>query len=530
MNETVSTESEAFHTEDMIINMGPQHPSTHGVLRFIVKTDGEVMREAIPDVGYLHRSIEKIGEKVTWHGYVPYTDRADYLAAMFANQAFCMAAEKLGKVEVTRRGEFCRVIACELNRMASHLLSVGTFGQDIGAITPFIHAIRERETINDLMEEICGARLTYNYIRIGGVGYDVMPETCDRITQFLDHFDPILDEFNRLISFNKIFVERLSNIAVISKEDAFQYNIVGPNLRACGVKWDIRRDIPYSVYPELDFEVPVGTGERGTLGDSPNVLSVGTFGQDIGAITPFIHAIRERETINDLMEEICGARLTYNYIRIGGVGYDVMPETCDRITQFLDHFDPILDEFNRLISFNKIFVERLSNIAVISKEDAFQYNIVGPNLRACGVKWDIRRDIPYSVYPELDFEVPVGTGERGTLGDSYDRYMVRIREMEESSKILRQCLKMLPDGPAISKVARKFKPPEGEAYVRIESSRGDMGFYVASDGSEYPYRVRIRTGSFAAMSMIDKLSRGIMVADLIALIASLDLVAPEIDR
>ncbi len=380
MDETVHTESEAFRTEDMTINMGPQHPSTHGVLRFIVKTDGEVMREAIPDVGYLHRSIEKIGEKVTWHGYVPYTDRADYLAAMFANQAFCMAAEKLGKVEVTRRGEFCRVIACELNRMASHLLSVGTFGQDIGAITPFIHAIRERETINDLMEEICGARLTYNYIRIGGVGYDVMPETCDRITQFLDHFDPILDEFNRLISFNKIFVERLSNIAVISKEDAFQYNIVGPNLRACGVKWDIRRDIPYSVYPELDFEVPVGTGER------------------------------------------------------------------------------------------------------------------------------------------------------GTLGDSYDRYMVRIREMEESSKILRQCLKMLPDGPAISKVARKFKPPEGEAYVRIESSRGDMGFYVASDGSEYPYRVRIRTGSFAAMSMIDKLSRGIMVADLIALIASLDLVAPEIDR
>lgn len=380
MNETVSTESEAFHTEDMIINMGPQHPSTHGVLRFIVKTDGEVMREAIPDVGYLHRSIEKIGEKVTWHGYVPYTDRADYLAAMFANQAFCMAAERLGKVEVTRRGEFCRVIACELNRMASHLLSVGTFGQDIGAVTPFLHSLRERETINDLMEEICGARLTYNYIRIGGVGYDLMPETCDRITQFLDHFEPILDEFNRLISFNKIFVERLANIAVISKEVAFQYNIVGPNLRACGVKWDIRRDIPYSVYPELDFEIPVGTGEK------------------------------------------------------------------------------------------------------------------------------------------------------GTLGDSYDRYMVRIREMEESSKIIRQCLKMLPDGPAISKVARKFKPPEGETYVRIESSRGDMGFYVASDGSEYPYRVRIRTGSFAAMSMIDKLSRGIMVADLIALIASLDLVAPEIDR
>jgi len=380
MNEPIQPESGGFHTEDMTISMGPQHPSTHGVLRFIVKTDGEVMREAIPDVGYLHRSIEKIGEKVTWHGYVPYTDRADYLAAMFANQGFCMAAERLGGVEVTRRGEFCRVIACELNRIASHLISVGTFGQDIGAITPFLHALREREAINDLMELICGARLTYNYIRIGGVGYDITRDTCDRIAVFLDHFEPIVDEYNRLISYNKIFVERLAHVAPISLEDAFQYNIVGPNLRACGLKWDIRRDIPYSVYPELDFDIPVGTGEK------------------------------------------------------------------------------------------------------------------------------------------------------GTLGDCYDRYIVRIREMQESCKILRQCLKMLPEGPAIAKVPRKFKPPPGEAYVRIESSRGDMGFFVVSDGSEYPYRVRIRTGSFTAMSLVDKISRGLMVADLIALIASLDVDAPEIDR
>jgi len=380
MSEPVPAASEAFHTEDMTISMGPQHPSTHGVLRFVVKTDGEVMREAIPDVGYLHRSIEKIGEKVTWHGYVPYTDRADYLAAMFTNQAFCMAAEKLGGLEVARRGEFCRVIACELNRIASHLIAVGTFGQDIGAVTPFLHALRERETINNLMEEICGARLTYNYIRIGGVGYDITPETCGRIVELLDHFGPIVDEYNRLLSYNKIFIERLANVAVITKEDAFQYNIVGPNLRACGIKWDIRRDIPYSVYPELEFDIPVGTGEK------------------------------------------------------------------------------------------------------------------------------------------------------GTLGDSYDRYMMRIREMQESCKILRQCLKMIPKGPAISKVARKFKPPAGEVYVRVEAPRGDMGFYVISDGSEYAYRVRIRTGSFTAMSLIDKISRGLMVADLIALIASLDVDAPEIDR
>jgi len=359
-----------FYTEDMTISVGPQHPSTHGVLRFVVKTDGEVISQAIPDVGYLHRSIEKIGEKVTYHGYVPYTDRADYLAAMFANQAFCMA----------RRGEFCRVIACELNRIASHLISVGTFGQDIGAMTPFVHALRERESINNLMEEICGARLTYNYIRIGGVGYDILPETCSRIAEFLDHFEPIVDEFNRLLSGNKIFIERLAGVAVISREDALSYNLVGPNLRGSGVQWDIRRDIPYSVYPELEFDVPIGTAHV------------------------------------------------------------------------------------------------------------------------------------------------------GKLGDSFDRYWVRIREMQESCKILRQCLKMMPKGPAISKVPRKFRPPPGEYYARVEAPRGDMGFYVVSDGSEYPYRVRIRTGSFTAMSIIDKLSQGIMLADLIALIGSLDVDAPEIDR
>src|SRR5438132_14289331 len=232
MNETAEAQSPGFYTEeDMTISVGPEHPSNQCVLAFVVKADNEVNNEAIPDMVYLHRTIEKIGEKVTWHGYVPYTDRADYLAAMFANQGFCMAAEKLGNVEVTRRGEFCRVIACELNRIASHLISVGTFGQDIGAMTPFVHALRERETINNLMEEICGARLTYNYIRIGGVGYDIFPETCTRIGAFLDHFEPIVGEFNRLLSGNKIFIQRLAGVAVVSREEALSYNVVGPNLR-----------------------------------------------------------------------------------------------------------------------------------------------------------------------------------------------------------------------------------------------------------------------------------------------------------
>lgn len=369
-----------LETEEMTLNMGPQHPSTHGVLRFVIKADGEVMREAIPDVGYLHRSIEKISEKVGYHGFMPYTDRVDYVAAMFCNQGWGMVCEKLGGIEVPKRGEYCRVIASELNRISSHLIAVGSMILDIGAMTPFFHAFREREKINDLLEELCGARLTYNYMRIGGVAWDLPP----------------------------------------------------------------------------------------------------------------------------------------NY--------------GEKVLAFLDQFEPLLDEYNDLITYNKIYVERLANVAVVPPEVAIDYNLVGPNLRASGVKYDVRRDEPYSVYPELEFDIPVGKGEVGTVGDCFDRYIVRMREMKESARILRQCMKQIPDGPVIAKVPRKFKPPAGDAYVRVESARGDMGWYVVSDGSEFPYRTKIRTGSFSAMSIIDWMSRGLMIADLVAVISSLDVVAPEVDR
>ncbi|MGD0950142.1 MAG: NADH-quinone oxidoreductase subunit D [Candidatus Binatia bacterium] len=369
-----------LETEEMTLNMGPQHPSTHGVLRFVIKADGEVMREAIPDVGYLHRSIEKISEKVGYHGFMPYTDRVDYVAAMFCNQGWGMVCEKLGGIEVPKRGEYCRVIASELNRISSHLIAVGCMILDIGAMTPFFHAFREREKINDLLEELCGARLTYNYMRIGGVAWDLPP----------------------------------------------------------------------------------------------------------------------------------------NY--------------AEKVLAFLEQFEPLLDEYNDLITYNKIYVERLANVAVVPPEVAINYNLVGPNLRGSGVKYDVRRDEPYSVYPELEFDIPVGRGEVGTVGDCFDRYIVRMREMEESARIVRQCLKQIPDGPVIAKVPRKFKPPAGDAYVRVESARGDMGWYVVSDGSEFPYRTKIRTGSFSAMSIIDWMSRGLMIADLVAVISSLDVVAPEVDR
>jgi NADH-quinone oxidoreductase subunit D len=378
--EVQRTGKSGLETEEMTLNMGPQHPSTHGVLRFVVKADGEVMREAVPDVGYLHRSIEKIAEKVGYHGFMPYTDRVDYVAAMFCNQGWAMVSERLAGIQVPKRGEYCRVIAAELTRIASHLIALGTMILDIGAITPFFHAIREREKINDLIEELCGARLTYNYMRIGGVAWDLPP---------------------------------------------------------------------------------------------------------------------------------CFAEKTL---------------------AFIERFEPMLDEVNDLASMNKIYVERCANVATITAEDAIAYNLVGPNLRASGVRYDVRRDEPYSVYPELEFDVPVGVGLVGSVGDSFDRYWVRILEMRECCKILRQCFKQMPEGPVIAKVPRKFRPPAGDAYLRVESARGDMGWYAVSDGSEYPYRCKVRTGSFSAMSMIDKVSRGLMIADLVTLIASLDVVAPEVDR
>src|SRR5512139_657015 len=234
-----------LETEEMTLNMGPQHPSTHGVLRFVIKADGEVMREAVPDVGYLHRSIEKISEKVGYHGFMPYTDRVDYVAAMFCNQGWGMVSEKLGGVEVPKRGEYCRVIAAELNRISSHLLSVGTMILDIGAMTPFFHTFREREKINDLLEDLCGARLTYNYMRIGGVAWDLPPGFVDKTREFIDTFEPALAEFNDLITANTIYVERLASVAPITAERAVTYNLVGPNLRASGVSYDVRRDAPY---------------------------------------------------------------------------------------------------------------------------------------------------------------------------------------------------------------------------------------------------------------------------------------------
>lgn len=368
--------------EEMTLNMGPHHPSTHGVLRFIIKSDGEILRKAIPDVGYLHRSIEKIAERNTYPGFMPYTDRVDYVAAMFANESWATACEKLMDIEVPQRAQYLRVISCELNRIGSHMVALGAMAMDVGAITPFPWALRERERVNDLIEELCGARLTFNYHRIGGVSFD-MPK-----------------------------------------------------------------------------------GWR------------------------------------------------------------------DKVLRFLDVFEPAMEEFDRLITNNDIYVKRLANVAVISAEEAKDYGLVGPNLRASGVDWDLRKEDGYSVYPELEFDVPLGTGAMGALGDCWDRFWVRCQECRESSKILRQAVDKIdehPEDDVLGSLPRKMKPT-GEAYSRVESARGDMGCFVIGRGKDQPYRARFRTGSFTAMGIIEAKSPGLFVADLVALIASLDVVAPEIDR
>ena len=366
--------------EEIVINFGPQHPSTHGVIDFVTQTNGEIIRRSIPDIGYLHRGLEKIGEMVGYPGYMPFTDRIDYLAAMLANEGYAMAVERLLKLELPPRARYLRAIAGELCRISNHWVAVGSMAADIGASTPLTHALREREAINDLLEELCGARLTFNYARIGGVSFDA----------------------------------------------------------------------------------PEGWGEK--------------------------------------------------------------------ILRYLDHLESYVQEWDRLISLNQIYVKRLANVAVISREKAIAYGLCGPNLRGSGISWDTRRDLPYGAYPEFTFSVPVGQGKMGAVGDCWDRYSVRVLEMLESSKIIRQALDKLPEGEIMAKVARKPKPEPGEAMARVESARGEMCYYVVSDGSENAYRVRVRTGSFMAMGIIEEMSQGLMIADLIALIASFDVVAPEIDR
>jgi NADH-quinone oxidoreductase subunit D len=254
-------------TEDCLIHMGPQHPATHGVMRVLLKADGEVLAGAQTHLGYLHRCAEKIGENVDWLQYLPYTDRYDYLAAMNNNLGYSLAVESLLGAEAPARAQYLRVICAELNRIASHLFAVGTYGLDLGAFTPLFSALRDREEVLDLFEKICGARLTYSYIRPGGVMNDAPEGWFGKVTEFLDNFEKTWHEYWTLMVENKIFIERTANIGVLSEEQALSWGCTGPMLRGSGVDWDLRRDQPYLIYDQLEFDVVKGIGYRGTIGD-----------------------------------------------------------------------------------------------------------------------------------------------------------------------------------------------------------------------------------------------------------------------
>lgn len=387
-------------TRWMTINMGPQHPATHGVLRLVLELDGEIITKAIPHIGHLHRGVEKLAETKTYHQVIPLTDRLDYTNAMGNNLAYVLAVEKLLGIEVPKRAQYLRVMMAELQRIAAHLIWLGTHVLDIGATTPIFYTFREREEVLRIFEEVAGGRLTPTYLRIGGVAKDLPDGIEEKIRDFTKNFPQRIKEYETLLTQNIIWLKRTKEVGIISKEDAINWGVTGPTLRGSGVKWDIRKAFPYSSYEEFEFDIPVGT-----------------------------------------------------------------------------------------------------------------------------------------------------------IGDVYDRYIVRLREMEWSNSIVRQALERLPKGPIvaddprvvlpdkemvltdIASLIRQFKivsegftPPKGEVYASVEAAKGELGFYIISDGTSRPFRLRIRPPSFLNLGALPKMIEGSLIADVISTIGSIDIVLGEIDR
>lgn len=378
--ETPSFRQDSLQTEEMLVNMGPQHPSTHGVLRLLIRTDGEIVKETWPHIGYLHRCFEKICESLPYTQTIPYTDRMDYLASMNDGMALCLTIEALAEIEIPKRVAYLRVITAELNRIASHLMAFATYALDLGAITAFLYGFREREIVLSIFEKISGGRLLYHYSRIGGV--------------------------------------------------------------SCDMNSDIETDIRH----------------------------------------------------------------------------------------FLKVMETALDEYHDLVSENHIFVNRAANIGVISKEKAVAWGLTGPCLRACGFDYDLRKKRPYSFYEDFNFDVPLGRGFKGTIGDCYDRYFVRMLEIKESMKIVKQALDGLPEGPIQAKVPKVIRPPKGEIYIPTENPRGEIGFYIISEGKPTAFRMKARGPSFCNLSIMHEIAHDVLIADIVAIIGSIDIVLGEVDR
>ena len=368
-------------SDKMRINVGPQHPSTHGVLRLEVEVDGEIVSEVIPHMGYLHRSFEKVCESMTYPQIIPYIDRIDYISAMNNEWPYVMALEKMMDIKVPEKVEYIRVIAAELNRIANHQIAVATFGMDAGAFTPFLYFFRDREYILWIFEKLSGARLLYNYFRVGGVSGDIYP----------------------------------------------------------------------------------------------------TF------------------------KEEC---------------LDVIKKVRKTNAEVMD-----------LLIYNRIFIQRTAKIGILPADVALSYACSGPVFRGSGVKYDLRKDETYSIYDRFDFDIPVGKGEVGVKGDCWDRNIVRMHEMEQSCKIIEQALAQMPmEGDVTAAFPKKIRPPKGEIYMRAEGPKGDLGFYIVSNGSDKPERVKARGTSFVNLSVIPEISKGYMFADLILILGSIDIVLGEVDR
>lgn len=364
-----------LETSEMVLNMGPQHPSTHGVLRLILKLDGERVKAIECVIGYLHRGVEKIAENRTYTQFAPYVDRMDYAAAVSNGLGYCLAVEKLIHVEAPPRAQIVRVLFAELNRIASHLLWLGTSALDLGAMTALFYCMREREEVLKIFENYCGARLTTHAFRIGGLQYEL--------------------------------------------HDSF-----------------------------------------------------------------------EAET-----------------------------------RAFCEMFKRRIDEYEQLLTHNPIWVQRLRGVGILSAADCKTYAVSGPMLRAAGVAWDLRKAQPYSGYDQFDFDIPVFHG-----ADTYDRYLVRIEELRQSVRIIEQAIEKIPSGAIMAKVPKVLKPPPGEVYVSIEAPKGELGYYIVSDGSLHPYRLRVRPPSFLNLAALEKMAVGALVADVVAIIGTIDFVLGEVDR
>lgn len=368
-------------SDRMRINVGPQHPSTHGVLRLEVEVDGEIVTEVVPHLGYLHRSFEKHCEKLNYQQIIPFIDRMDYISAMNNEWPYVMALEKMLDIKVPEKVEYIRVIVAELNRIANHQIAVATFGMDAGAFTPFLYYFRDREAIISILERLSGARLLYNYFRVGGMAADIYP---------------------------------------------------------------------------------------GFMDDCLNVVK------------------QVRKTNAEIM---------------------------------------------KLLINNSIFVKRSAHVGILTPEVAINYACSGPVLRGSGVAHDLRRDEPYSVYDRFDFEIPVGKGEVGVVGDCWNRNIVRVYEMEQSCRIIEQALAQMPEsGDVKAMIPKRIKLPKGEVYMRTENPKGDLGFYIVSNGTDKPERMKARGTSFVNLSVIPEISKGYMFADLILILGSIDIVLGEVDR